>query len=56
MNVKLLGKYLSSYSKTVVYPGSSLRFHRISNITPQITDLFGGLIKKYEDKTLEMRW
>ncbi|MEM0136476.1 MAG: hypothetical protein QXU18_14820 [Thermoplasmatales archaeon] len=56
VNVKLLKKYLISCAKTVVYPRSSFRFHIISNITPQITDLFGDFIKKYEDKTLKLRW
>ena len=56
VNVKLLGKYLISCAKTIVYPGSGFKFHIISNITPQITDLFGDFIEKYEDKTLEMRW
>ncbi|MEM4091131.1 MAG: hypothetical protein QXQ46_10420 [Thermoplasmatales archaeon] len=56
MNVKLLKKYLISRAKTDVYPRSSFRFLIISNITPQITDLFGGFIKKYEDKTLKLRW
>ena len=56
VNVKLLRKYLISCAKTIVYPRSGFRFHIISNITPQITDLFGDFIKKYEDKTLELRW
>jgi hypothetical protein len=56
VNVKLLKKYLISCSKTVVYPRSNFRFHIISNITPQITDLFGDFIKRYEDKTLNLRW
>ena len=56
VNVKLLKKYLISCAKTVVYPRSSFRFHIISNITPQIMDIFGDFIKKYEDKTLELRW
>ena len=56
VNVKLLRKYLISCAKTVVYPRSSFRFHIISNITPQITDLFGDFIKKYEDTTLKLRW
>ncbi|MEM3265265.1 MAG: hypothetical protein QXH07_04850 [Thermoplasmata archaeon] len=56
MNVKLLRKYLISCAKTVVYPRSNFRFHIISNITPQIIDLVGDFIKKYEDKTLKLRW
>jgi hypothetical protein len=34
------------------YPRSNFRFHIISNITPQIMDLFGDFIKKNRDKTL----
>lgn len=56
VNVKLIRKYLISCAKTVVYPRSNFRFHIISNVTPQITDLFGDFITKYKDKTLELRW
>ena len=56
VNVKLLKKYLILCAKTIVYPESGFRFHIISNITPQITDLFGDFIKKYEDTTLNLRW
>ncbi|MEM3859680.1 MAG: hypothetical protein QW478_09805 [Candidatus Micrarchaeaceae archaeon] len=56
VNVKLLKKYLISCANTVVYPRSNFRFYIISNITPQITDLFGDFIKKYEDKTLKLKW
>ncbi|MEM3431465.1 MAG: hypothetical protein QW783_02895 [Candidatus Micrarchaeia archaeon] len=56
VNVKLLKKYLISCANTVVYPRSNFRFYKISNISMEITDLFGYFIKKCEDKTLKLRW
>ncbi|MGC8673428.1 MAG: hypothetical protein ACP5TO_08045 [Thermoplasmata archaeon] len=55
-NIKLLKKHLISLTKTIIYPETGLKFHLISNITPQITHIFGNFIKKYEDKTLNLRW
>ncbi|MGC8693959.1 MAG: hypothetical protein ACP5RY_06930 [Thermoplasmata archaeon] len=55
-NIKLLKKHLISLTKTIIYPEEGLKFHLISNITPQITHIFGDFIKKYEDKTLNLRW
>ncbi len=56
VNIKPLRKCFILCAKTVVYPRSNFRFHIISNITPQITDLFGDFIMRYEDKTLNLRW
>ena len=56
VHVKFPKKYLLPCAETVVYPRSEFRFHIISNITPQITDLSGDVIRKYGDKTLELRW
>ncbi|MGC8701307.1 MAG: hypothetical protein ACP5R3_06855, partial [Thermoplasmata archaeon] len=55
-NIKLLKKHLISLTKTIIYPEEGLKFHIISNITPQIIHIFGDFIKKYEDKTLILRW
>ncbi len=56
VNIKHPRKYLVPCAKTVVYPRSRFRFHIISNITSQITDLFGDFIRSSEDKTLKLRW
>lgn len=56
VNVKLLRKYLISCTKMIVYPRSGFKFHIISKITAQVTDLFDDFIKKYEDKISELRW
>jgi len=55
-NIKLLKKHLISLTKTKIYPETGFKFHVISNITPQITHIFGNFIKNYEDKTLNLRW
>ncbi len=55
-NIKPLRKCLILCAKTVVDPRYNFRFHIISNITPQIRDLFGDFIRRYEDKTLKLRW
>jgi transposase len=55
-NVKLLKKYLNNLTLTVVYPKNGFRFHIISNISLEITRILGEFIKKYEDKSLKIRW
>jgi hypothetical protein len=55
-NIKLLKKHLNLLTKTIIYPETGFKFHVISNITPQITHIFGNFIKNYEDKTLNLRW
>ncbi len=44
------------YAKTVVYHRSDFRLHITRNITLQITDISGDFIRRYEDKTLKLRW
>jgi len=55
-NVKLLKKSLNNLTLTVVYPRKGFRFHVISNISSEILSILGGFIKKYEDKSLDLRW
>jgi len=55
-NVKLLKKFLNNLTLTVVHPEFGFKFHVISNISSEITSILGGFIKKYEDKSLKLRW
>ncbi len=55
-NVKLLKKYLTKLTVTVVYPPNGFRFHILSNISPEILSILGNFIDKYRDKTLPLRW
>ena len=56
VNIKQFRKCLILCAKTVVYQRSGFKFHIISNITPQITDLSGDFIRSSEDKTRKLRW
>lgn len=55
-NIKLLKNFLNNLTLTIVYPKKGFRFHVISNVSSEIMHLMGGFIKKYEDKSLELRW
>ena len=55
-NVKLLKKHLINLTHTIVYPKKGFRFTILSNVSPQILDLFGDFVWKFEDKSLELRW
>ncbi len=55
-NVKLLKKYLTKLTVTVVYPPNGFRFHILSNISPEILSVLGRFIDRHRDKTLPLRW
>lgn len=55
-NVKLLKKYLNNLTLTIVYPKNRFRFTILSNISEEIQVILGDSIKKYEDKSLDLRW
>jgi transposase len=55
-NVKLLKKFLINLTLTVVYPPNGFRFTVLSNISPQILSIFGDFLRKFEDKSLQLRW
>ena len=55
-NVKVLKKSLINLSMTVVYPPNGFHFHILSNVTPKILTIFGDFIRRYEDKSLNLRW
>lgn len=55
-NTKLLKKYLRKLTLIVIYPPTGFKFHVLANICPEITAIFGDFIKKYEDKSLKLRW
>jgi len=55
-NLKLLKKFLNNLTLTIVYPKNKFKFEVISNISPEINDILGDIIPKYEDKSLDLRW
>ena len=55
-NTKLLKKYLRKLTLVIIYPPTGFKFQILANICPEITAILGDFIKKYEDKTLPMRW
>ena len=55
-NTKLLKKYLRKLTLVVIYPPTGFKFQVLANICPEITAILGDFIKKYDDKTLPMRW
>lgn len=55
-NVKLLKKHLQNLTLTVVYPENRFKFTVLSNVTPEIIGLFGDFLRRYEDKSLNLRW
>ena len=55
-NVKLLKKQLINLTLTIVYPKNRFRFTVLSNVSPEIKDLFGDFVYKWGDKTLKTRW
>ena len=55
-NAKLLKKFLINLTLTVVYPKDRFRFSILSNVSPQILEIFGDFVWKYQDKSLYLRW
>ncbi len=55
-NVKLLKKFLTNLTLTVVYPKNRFRLAIVSNISPPISSIFGDFVHRYGDKNLGLRW
>jgi len=55
-NVKLLKKHLQNLTLTVVYPENRFKFTVLSNVSSEIVGLFGDFLRRYEDKSLNLRW
>ncbi len=55
-NLKLLKKFLNNLTLTIVYPKNRFRFQVLANVSPEIKDILGDFIYKYEDKSLDLRW
>jgi len=53
---KLLKKFITNLTLTVVYPPEGLRLHVLSNVSNQILGIFGDFVWKFEDKSLSLRW
>ena len=52
LDIKLLKKIVNCLTLTRIYQKVGLRIIVLSNITPNIKLIFGGFIKKYEDKSI----
>ena|SRR3989338_6215072 len=55
-NVKLLKKYLSNLTLTIVYPKKAFQIRLLSNISPEIEAIFGKSINKYGQTNIDLRW
>jgi transposase len=55
-NAKLLKKFLINLTLTMVYPKKRFRFSVLSNVSPQILEIFGDFVWSYQDKSLNLRW
>ena len=56
INLKLLKKYLNNLTLTIVYPKNRFKFQILSNISPEIHNILGDFIDKYQDKSLNLRF
>lgn len=55
-NVKLLKKYLSNLTLTIVYPKKAFQLRLLSNISPEIEAILGKSINKYGVTSIDLRW
>jgi len=55
-NVKILKKFLINLTLTIVYPPNGFKFTILSNVSPQILSIFGDFVRRFEDKSLQLRW
>ena len=55
-NVKLLKKHLQNLTLNIVYPENRFKFTILSNVSSEIVGLFGDFLRRYEDKSLNLRW
>jgi len=55
-NLKLLKKFLNNLTLTIVYPKNRFRFQVLANVSPEIKEMLGDFVYKYEDKSLDLRW
>jgi len=54
-NGKLLKKYLTNVTLTIIYPSDSIRFSVLSNISSEIKSFLGDFVDRYRDKSVESR-
>jgi len=55
-NVKLLKKYLSNLTLTIIYPKKAFQIRLLSNISPEIEAILGKSIHKYGVTSVDLRW
>lgn len=54
-NVKLLKKFLISLTLTTVYLPGRFKFTILSNVSSQVSNIFGDFVYNFEDKSLDLR-
>ena len=47
---------LNNLTLTIVYPKNRFRFQVLANVSPEIKEMLGDFVYKYEDKSLDLRW
>jgi transposase len=55
-DIRLLRKFLNNLTLTVVYTPNAFKFTVLSKISNEVISILGDFIKKYEDKSLKLRW
>ncbi len=55
-NTKLLKKYLTNLTLTIVYPKKTFQIRLLSNISPETEAIFGKTIHKYGETSIDLRW
>jgi len=55
-NTVLMYSFLINLTLTVGYPKKGFSFSILSNVSPQIFTIFGEFIRKFDDKSLNLRW
>jgi len=55
-NTKLLKKYLTNLTLTIVYPKKAFQIRLLSNISPETEQIFGKSIHKYGVTSVDLRW
>lgn len=55
-NTKLLKKYLTNLTLTIVYPKKAFQIRLLSNISTEIEQIFSKTINKYGSTSIDLRW
>ncbi len=55
-DIRLLRKFLNNLTLTVAYLPNAFKFTILSNVSTEVISILGNFIKKYDDKSLKLRW